>query len=137
VIRRNVDQDASRLRSITTEQAKDTGMAMVLICLLVAHFAEWPAFYGVAVVLLLVDMIHPPVYRPAAVVWLGFSRGAGTVASLILLSVVFFLLVTPLGLIRRLMGHDPLQLRKWRQGSSSVFVSRDHVYGPGDLEHPY
>jgi len=137
VVRLNANENSSRLRSITAEQAKDTGMAMVLICLLIAVFAEQPTFYGAAIVLLLVNMIYPPLYRPAAVAWLGFSHGAGTVASLVLLSVVYFFLVTPLGLVRRLMKHDPLQLRKWKQGSSSVFVSRDHVYGPDDLEHPY
>ena len=34
----------SRLLSSTPEQAKDTGMAMVLICLLLGHFGKFPKF---------------------------------------------------------------------------------------------
>ena len=34
----------SRLCSATLDQAKDTGMAMVLICLLLGYFGKFPSF---------------------------------------------------------------------------------------------
>ena len=64
----------------------------------------------------------PRIYRPVAVFWLGFSDLLGAVMSKILLSIVYFAVVTPIGILRRLAGKDSLKLRafKARQGVSDV-----------------
>ena len=122
---------------ITKDQARDTGMAMVLICLLIALFAEKQVFYPLAVVVLVINMIQPLVYKPVAKVWFGLSGVLGTVVSKILLSIVFFLLVTPVGLFRRLLGKDTLKLKSFKNTEGSAFKVRDHRYSPADIETPY
>jgi len=122
---------------ITKDQAKDTGMAMVLICLIAGFFSHNDLFFKLAIPLLVVDMIVPKIYTPVAFVWLGLSRLLGTVISKILLTVVFVVLVVPVGLIRRVLGKDALQLRKFKRGKESVMSNRDHVYAPADIEKPY
>ena len=124
-------------RTITRDQAKDTGMAMVLVCLIIAFVAGKDLFFKLAVVVLLINMIWPDIYRPVAKLWLGLSHLMGTVMSKIILSVIFFVMVTPVGLIRRLMGADSLQLKKWKKGSASVFRVRDHKFEPEDVNHPF
>ncbi len=57
--------------------------------------------------------------------------------SKIILSIIFFTVVTPLALLRRTFGHDPMQLKKWKNGSESVFESRDHSFTPEEIERPY
>lgn len=123
--------------AITADQAKDTGMAMVLICLLIGQIGARPVFFPVAIVLLLVDMIRPGLYRPVAKVWLGLSNLLGSVVSRILLSVLFYVLVTPIGFVRRLTGADTLQLRKWKKGTASVFRTRNHVFSSADIDKPF
>jgi multisubunit Na+/H+ antiporter MnhG subunit len=124
-------------KHITRDQAKDTGMAMVLICLLIGYFSHKPGFIGAAILLLLVAMTWPTLYKPAGKLWFGLSHVLGTVMSKIILSILFFLLVTPVGLMRRLSGHDSLQLRTWKQSRSSVFKVRNHVFTSQDIQHPY
>jgi len=125
-------------QNVTLEQAKDTGMALVLICLIGSLFAPGRFWVPGAIAALVVTMTWPALFKSAARVWFGFSHAVGTVVSTILLSILFFALVTPLGLIRRLMGADPLQLKKWGGGKSeSAFVDRTHAYSPKDLEKPY
>jgi hypothetical protein len=121
----------------TPEQAKDTGMAMVLICLLLGYWHKFPKFLPVAIVLLLITMAWPKAFRPLAGLWFGFSRLLGEVVSRVILSVLFFLIVTPIGLIRRLMGADALKLRQWKQGQDSVFVVREGPVQGKDLVNPY
>ena len=121
----------------TVEQGKDTGLAAVLILLLIAHFWELPALIAPAIAVLLITMVWPALFRPAARVWFGLSEVLGTVASKVLLSIVFFVVGTPVGLIRRVFGADSMRLRKWKNGDESVFYERDHVYTSGDLERPY
>jgi hypothetical protein len=122
---------------ITRDQAKDTGMAMVLICLLLGLLAEWTAFYPLAAIVLVLNMIWPDAYRPVAKVWLGLSHLLGTFVSKILLSAVFYLLVLPVGLLRRMLGKDSLKLMDWKRGRDSAFKFRNHRYSSADIETPY
>lgn len=124
-------------RQITRDQAKDTGMAMVLICLLIGQLAGKPVFFPAAIVLLLANMIWSNIYRPLAKLWLGLANLMGAVVSRILLSLLFFLLVTPIGLLRRICGADALQLRRWKQGRTSVFRVRNHTFSSHDIGKPY
>jgi hypothetical protein len=127
----------ARLMSATKDQARDTGMAMVLICLLLAYWGGRPGFLPLAIVLLILTMAWPPAFRPLAVLWFGLSHLLGNVVSKIILSILFWGLVTPMGLVRRWLGKDSLQLRQWKKGPSSVFVTREGVIKPEDLDNPY
>jgi hypothetical protein len=122
---------------ITKEQAKDTGMAMVLLCLLLGYFTDAEWFFVLAIPLLVVTMVVPSAYRPVAVVWLGLSHLLGTVVSRILLTLVFFVIVMPVGFLRRLLRRDSLQLAKFRRGSESVMRVREHLYVASDIDRPY
>lgn len=122
---------------ITRDQAKDTGMAMVLLCLLIGWLADAERLFLLAIPLLVITMVFPGLYRPVAVVWLGLSHLLGTVVSRILLTVVFFVIVTPVGLLRRLLQMDSLQLKKFRRGRESVMKVREHLYVASDIDRPY
>ena len=82
-------------------------------------------------------MTVPRIYRPIAVVWLGFSDLLGAVVSRILLSIVFFGVVTPIGILRRLFGKDSLQLRAFKASNDSVMLERNHAFVGRDIERPY
>ena len=121
----------------TREQAKDTGMAMVLVFLLVWLLRRRDGYIGVALILQLVTMTAPQLFRPLAVVWFGLSHVMGAVASRVLLSIVFFVFVTPVGIWRRVMGADSLQLKSFGRGKESVMKVRNHTFVGQDLEQPY
>jgi hypothetical protein len=127
----------ARWLKATPEQAKDTGMAMVLICLLLGYWGKFPKFLPAAIGLLLLTMVWPKVFCPLAGLWFGLSQLLGSVVSRVILTILFFLVVTPIGLIRRLFGADALQLKKWKQGTDSVFVVREGPIQGKDLMQPY
>jgi len=124
-------------KTITTNQAKDTGMAAVLICLLIGSFGGNKLFYGLAIVLILIDMTWPNIFKPAAKLWLSLSNILGSVTSQIVMSIIFLVLVLPIGFIRRSIGKDSLQLRKWKKNHVSVFKTREHEFTSEDIRHPY
>jgi len=124
-------------RAISKDQAKDTGMAFVLICLLLTFFLDDLLYAKIAIALLVVDMIVPNFFKYPAFLWLGLSHMIGSVVSKILLSVIFFVIVTPVGLIRRLFGFDSLKIRKFGKDDRSVMIKRDKVFTREDLERPY
>jgi hypothetical protein len=118
-------------------QARDTGMALVLLALLAWYFTRRDLLVLCAVALHVVNMTTPQVFRPAAVVWFGFSHVLGMVMSRVILTIVFFGVVTPIGVLRRMFGADSLQLRAFKAGRGSVMDRRDHVFTARDMEHPY
>ncbi len=86
---------------------------------------------------LILGMIWPAFMKPFAWAWYGLAAGLGKVTSSILLALVWFLLVLPVGLVRRLLGKDPMRLSAWHKDSGSCFVDREHEYARADLEKPY
>ena len=122
---------------ISKDQSKDTGMAMVLLLLLASAAFKRQALITVAMIALVVDMTVPRLYRPVAVLWLGLSHLLGTVVSKILLTLVFFGVVTPIGVARKLLGFDSLKLRDFKSGENSVMVIRNHIFTGKDIEKPY
>lgn len=126
-----------KYKDLNADQCKDSGMALVLITLLVGYFAGIDAMLPTAIIVLLLNMIWPPIYKPFAFFWLGLSFLLGTVMSKVILSLIFFIIVTPVALIRKLLGDDPLKLRAWKKNADSAFRERDMTFTARDVEKPY
>lgn len=112
-------------------------MAMTLLCLILALSPKRHGFLYLAMALHVVNMTVPSIYRPIAVLWFGLSDLMGAFMSKILLSIVFFGVVTPIGILRRLLGKDPLKLRAFKTSKESVMIERNHTFTSRDLERPY
>jgi hypothetical protein len=108
------------------------GAVAVLFGLLVPWLAEgvaplWP-WVGAAV-LIAWSLIAPATLRPVYFVWMGFGLVMNRVMTPLVLSLVFFLVVTPMGTVRRALGrgipkHFDPDARTYR-------VPRE----PGEVEH--
>jgi len=119
------------------EKCKDAALALVLICLICYHFWKLPLLVLASTVILFMAMTCPRVFQPFAVPWFALSEVLGAVVSRIILSLLFLLLVLPVGLARRALRKDSMGLRRWKDGGGSVFRTREHKFVAKDLEHPY
>ncbi len=63
-------------------QAKDTGMACILICLIGFLFGGQQVWIIAALFFLLLNMIRPQLYSPLAVIWFGLSHKLGGVIAI-------------------------------------------------------
>ena len=124
-------------RASNGHRAQDAGMALILIALLVAYVGNDQRYLAAGIVLLIVNMTYPNLFKPFARLWFGLSHILGAVMSRLILGLIFFLMVLPVGLIRRIMGKDSLNLRKWKKGSETVFVVRDITFSKNNIEKPY
>lgn len=64
---------------------------------------------ALAVVLIVPALVAPRILAPAHRVWMALGYALGWVNTRILLGVVFYGLMTPMGLVMRLFGHDPMR----------------------------
>ena len=122
---------------INVDRARDTGMAVVLILLLLELFIGTGIYFKISIPVLILNMIAPQIFYPIAYIWFGLAQMLGTIVSKILLFVIFSIIVLPVALLRRLLGKDTLLLKKWNTNSDSVFKTRDHLFSSSDIEKPY
>lgn len=122
---------------MTPEKCKDAGLALVLIGLICYQFWQSSLIMLLTIIFLLAAMTYPPIFWPFAKVWFALSTLLGTVISKIFLTVLFIIMVLPVGLVRRAMGKDVMQVKSWKKSNDSVFRVRDHDFSAQDLEHPY
>jgi len=123
--------------AITKEQSKDSGMAIVLILLIIGLFTKDLIWFKIATGVLLMDMIFPMFYYPFAIFWFGLSGLMGSIVSKALLLVIYLIVVLPVALWRRLLRKDPLLLKEFKRNNESVMKSRNHVSEAADLEKPF
>ena len=79
-----------------------------------AKSGHWTAVqmgWAVCGLLSAVGIVYPPLIRPVFVGLILATFPIGWVVSHALLGAIFYGLVTPIGLILRATGHDPLQLK--------------------------
>jgi hypothetical protein len=122
---------------LTSEKNKDTGLVIVLCLLLGYLHSHNPVLIWISVACILVSILFPIILKPVSVVWYGLSEIMGMVVSRILLSVIFFCIITPIGLIRRLFTKKQLLTERWKKDRESVFVERNVQFSSSDIENPF
>lgn len=123
--------------STSGNKPQDTGMAMALICLLLGLWQDTPYWNRAGIVLLALTMTWPGIFKPVSLFWFRLSHVLGAVMSRLILGLLFYALVMPVGIARKCAGADALQLKKWKKNRTSVFRARNHVFTKNDLTKPY
>jgi hypothetical protein len=123
--------------NITEQQKKDTGLAVILILLIIGLLTKNILFFKLTIPIILLTMLLPSLLHPIAIFWFTFSNLLGFFISKIVLSIIYIILIVPFGLFRRLFGKDNLQLRNFKASSNSVLIDKNHTYTRKDIEKPF
>lgn len=75
--------------------------------------------WGAGALLTLIYCAVPRVQRPVFVGWMYAAYPIGWTLSHVLLLLIFFGVITPIGLLMRALGHDPMNRRADRAGASA------------------
>ena len=69
----------------------------------------WSA--AISFIFLVLGLLNSKILTPLNKLWFKFGIFLGTIISPIIMAIIFFLVVTPIGLIMRLLGKDVLNLK--------------------------
>lgn len=97
------------------------------------HIPLWP--WAVSAVFLGLGVLAPNVLSGFYRVWMRLGSILGWVNTRIILSIIFYLLITPIGLLMRLCGYDALD-SKWAPSQSSYFHKVD-ARDTNHMEKPF
>ena len=104
----------------------------LLVGAILAAFGAWwtfrdkfaavrPWFLGIGAVLLVLGAIAPRFLRLPYRGWMRLAELLARVVTTVILAIVFFLVVTPIGVFKRLRGWDPLERRLAAQPAGASF----------------
>jgi hypothetical protein len=101
---------------------------------LLRHKPWWPWFVWPGAPLVVLGAILPRTLKWVYVAWMTLALFLGVVVSTILLTLFFFVVVTPIGLIARLVGKDFLS-QKLEPAAASYWIRRDVTTPKAKHEH--
>jgi uncharacterized membrane protein len=119
---------------VTKKQSGEFGLVAILVFLFLALYFKKNWYVVAAFVCTLITLIVPIIFYPFAVFWFGLSKILNMISSRVMMAIIFFLVVTPIGLLRKLTGADSLKIKQFKKSNQSVMLTRDHQYEPADLE---
>ena len=73
------------------------------------HLVTWPFYISGAFAVL--GLVAPMLLKPIFVVWIKFSLVLNWIVTRLMLSIIFYLMITPTGWIMRIFSDDPLKRR--------------------------
>ncbi len=124
--------------AITKKECTEFGQLAILVLLFFALKHGGNAYYiDLAFICMIITIVAPIIFYPFAIIWFSLSKVLSVVGPAIMLGIIFLVLVTPLGLFRRLIGHDSLRLRQFKKSSASVLTDRRHIFTAVDLLHTF
>lgn len=81
-----------------------------------------------------IGILSPSLSSLVSRAWMWLARGLGRFSNGLLLSLVFLLVVVPVGVVRRLRKKE--RLRHYDASATSNYTARDHRFSPEDFEKP-
>lgn len=80
----------------------------------ILHDPQWVGFVT-AMVLAVTSLAAPGIVRTIYVPWMILARSIGFVFTHLLLGIIFYVIFTPVGLAMKILGRDPLGLKRNRE----------------------
>jgi hypothetical protein len=112
--------------------------ALIALWCYLKHKPAWPYLATPGLALMLLGSLLPCALKHVYTAWMALAFMLGLIISTLLLTLFFFLVITPIGLITRLAGKDFLSLKLNRQ-AKSYWLQRDPsaMHQPGDYERQF
>ena len=123
-------EDLSRDQHVEGSSDRTFGLEFAALFIVIAG---WPLFHGgavrwwsiaVAAVFAVVALLKPALLAGLNRLWIKLGILLGKVVSPIALGVLFYGVLTPIGIVIRLAGKDPLRL-KFDPAASSYWIPRE------------
>jgi len=116
------------IKNIKSEKSdmRKFGIAIGVILLVIAGFLFWKEkesyqiFLTVGTILFVLGILVPAVLKPIYWIWMIFATILGWIMTRVILSLLFYIIITPIGLIPRFFGKQFLEL-KWDKSKISYW----------------
>jgi len=115
----------------STRELRKFALAMAIPLALIGGFLLWRQrpyyryFFVASGLFICPGLLVPVVLTPLHKVWMTFSIIMGWFMTRLILCILFFLILTPIALLLRLLGKDLLDIKFEKTSSESYWLARD------------
>jgi hypothetical protein len=118
------------------------GVAMILLACWAVKFFYFETgnsglMIGLALCFAIVGMFATPILKPVFVVFMWLAHKIGTVNTYIILGIVYYIIMTPIGVVMKLFGKAPLPAMGTEMGAESYWIKRDGKLEKESYEREY
>ena len=108
----------------------------ILFSIVFAIIAFWPIINGdplrlwsipISIIFLVLGLLNSKLLNPLNIVWVKFGELLGRIIAPIVMAIIYFIIVTPIGLFMRLIGKDLLNLKFSK--SNTYWIKREKKVG--------
>ena len=108
----------------------------ILFCIVFALIAAWPAMHEgqlriwaipISFIFLVLGLLNSKLLTPLNLAWIKFGELLGRIIAPIVMALIYFAIVTPIGLFMRLIGKDLLNTKFSRD--KSYWIKREKKIG--------
>ena len=123
-------ESAARNQVVKVSSNRSFGLVFTFFCAIVGGLsyyhngAHWHWWLTASAVFALLALAAPSVLAPANKLWSKFGLMLHAIMSPIILAILFFVFVTPIGLLMRLTGKDPLR-RRFEPATKCYWILRE------------
>lgn len=114
-----------------TANPRRFGLLVGGACVIISGWLAWreraaaPYVFGVGSMLVAAGVLWPSVLRPLETAWMWMAKRLGRVGNTVILTLFFFLVLTPFALALRVFGRDRLAVRSPKRESYWVGCASD------------
>jgi hypothetical protein len=83
---------------------------------------------GIILAICAYGLIFPSAIKPLYIVWMRFGMGIGRFVNMILVTIVFFIIITPLSFVMKQTGRDTLHL-SWDKDAETYWEKKPDTTG--------
>jgi hypothetical protein len=115
------------------------GAVLVIIGGFLFYFEKPSAIYfgGIGLFLILTGLIYPAILKPLNKFWMGLAIVLGFVMSRIILSILFYLILTPISFLAKIFGKKFMEL-KYDKSAETYWEKRSVIHKkPIDYERQF
>jgi len=125
----NLIQKSKIMNKVKISSNRNFGLVFFIAFLVVSL---WPLTYGepiriwlviISMVFLILGLMNSKLLTPLNKLWFKFGMILGAIVAPIVMGFIFFLVVTPIGLVMRIMGKDLLN-KKYDKKKNTYWINR-------------
>jgi hypothetical protein len=118
-------------RALPGARERGFGVSVGIVCCLVAAYLLWRGRFtgaqiagGLGTSLVILGLLRPSLLKVPSDLWWAFSHALGWLNARVILTSLFVVLLTPVGLLWRVTGKDPLRRRRQMAGGWMPYPAR-------------
>lgn len=99
--------------------------AVIATLILVKHKHDPVPIFSLSALFFILGAVAPALLKPAYIFWMNLAFLLGWVNTKLILAVIFYFIITPIGLVMRIFGVDLLD-RKTNRDKDTYWIRKDN-----------